>query len=265
MANGGGVPKKTYKKMWVETNEGSTLAQSRRRENAYAPFARNETGINEQVILHDKKPKTPGSGNGLLAEILTEVAVTAAVTGAQAFVEKGIPAIRRYVAARRAKKRAAVASEEVATEVAVHDALISDDAVGSEVSETGAELDTQQWYQLFFEAVAHGAAGSAHQAISAERWAILASARVVDDEETQALASAMRELTPEQLQDRVDRVLEQNPELATQDPAIVMSRLFGDDEDALVVPISVDGADATTPEVSQTFEVAESADDSDKA
>ncbi|MGV2902936.1 hypothetical protein ACNPM4_14790 [Microbacterium sp. AGC62] len=270
MASSGDTPKKVYEKKWVERSAGSTLAQSRRVEGAHAPFARGETGINEQVILHGKKPKTPGSGSGAIAEFLTEVAIAAAVIGAQAFIDKGIPAIKQRLADRRAAKIAAATTEEPDTVVAVVDAHDAVDDVGTEVSETGAEIDTQQWYQLFFEAVAHGAAGSAHQAISAERWAFLASAHVVDDEETQALASAMREITPEQLRDRLDRALEQHPELATEDPATVMRRLFGDDEDAVLLPLPVEGAGDTSGDGRQTFEIIESTvenddDETDKA
>lgn len=263
MATGGDVSSKTYKKMWVETSVDSTLAQSRRVEGAHAPFARGANGIKEQVILHDKKPKTPGGGNGALAEFLTEVAVAAAVMGAQAFIDKGIPAIKQRLADRRAEKIAAATAEEPDTAVAAADAHATADNVGTEVSDTGTEIDTQQWYQLFFEGVTHGAAGSAHQAISAERWAFLASAHVVDDEETQALASAMRELTPEQLRDRLDRALEQHPELATEDPATMMRRLFGDDEDALLLPIPVDETDSISGD-RQTFEIVESTFENDE-
>lgn len=258
---------KTYKKMWVESSAGSTLAQSRRVEGASAPFARNATGINEQVILHDKKPKTPGSGGGILTDLLTEVAIAAAVMGAQAFIDKGIPAIKQKLADRRAQKLAATSASESTSEVVVAEPDATE-PTGTDVASVGAEIDTQQWYQLFFDAVAHGAAGNAHQAISAERWAFLASARVTDDEATQALASAMRELTPEQLRDRLDRVLEQHPELATEDPATVMRRLFGDDE-TLSMPIPVSGADVTAPSEPNTFETIEPVpgdeDESDRA
>lgn len=186
-SSGGGTGK-TYKKMWVETSAGSTLAQSRRVEGASAPFARNATGINEQVILHDKKPKTPGSGGSILTDLLTEVAIAAAVMGAQAFIDKGIPAIKQKLADRRAQKFAAPSAPEPTSEVVAAEPEVMK-PTGTGVASVGAEIDTQQWYQLFFEAVAHGAAGNAHQAISAERWAFLASARVTDDEETQALAA----------------------------------------------------------------------------
>lgn len=255
--SGGDGSAKTYKKMWVESSSGSTLAQSRRVEGASAPFARNATGINEQVILHDKKPKTPESGGSGLADFLTEVAIAAAVVGAQAFIDKGIPAIKQKLADRRAQKLAAVSVPEPASEVVVAEPEVSE-LTGTDVARVGAEIDAQQWYQLFFEAVAHGAAGHAHQAISAARWAFLASARVTDDEAAQALATAMRELTPEQLRDRLDRVLEQHPELATEDPATVLRRLFGDDE-TLPMPMYVGDSDETPPISPRTFEAVEPA------
>jgi hypothetical protein len=240
MASSGGadVPKKVYKKMWVERSAGSELAQSRRVEGAHAPFARGETGIREQVILHDRKPKTSGGSSGALTEFLTDVAVAAAVMGAQAFIEKGIPAIKQRLADRREQRGAAKTVEPPpAKGMVIPNVLNADDGIGSEVAETGAEVETQQWYQLFFESIAHRAAGNAHHAISAEKWMFLASARIVDDEETQALASAMRELSPEQLAERLDRVLEQHPELMTEDPASVMKRLFGEEGDGRLTPI----------------------------
>lgn len=246
MASSGGadVPNKVYKKMWVERSAGSELAQSRRVDGAHAPFARGETGIREQVILHDRKPKTSGGSSGALTEFLTDVAVAAAVMGAQAFIEKGIPAIKQRLADRREQKSAAKTLEPpTAGGVVAPNVLDANDAFGSEVAETGAEVETQQWYQLFFESVAHRAAADAHQAISAEKWMFLASARIVDDEETQALASAMRELSPEQFAERLDRVLEQHPELTTEDPATVMRRLFGEegDEHLTRIPASLTG------------------------
>lgn len=149
-----------------------------------------------------------------MAEFLTEVEIAAALMGAQTFIEKSIPAITQRPAKRRAEKIAAATAEQPDMVAAVVDAHTSVDDIGAEVFETGTEIDTQQWYQLFFEAAVHGAGGSVHQPSSAERWAFLASAQIVDDEETQDLASAMRELALEQLRARLDRALKQHPELA---------------------------------------------------
>lgn len=246
MASSGGadVPRKVYKRMWVERSAGSELAQSRRVEGAHAPFARGETGIREQVILHDRKPKRSGGSSGALTEFLTDVAVAAAVMGAQAFIEKGIPAIKQRLADWADQKNAAKTMEPPAADgVVVINVLNADDGFGSAVAETGAGVETQEWYRLFFESVAHRAAGNAHQVISAEKWVFLASARIVDDEGTQALASAMREFSPEQLNERLNRVLEQHPELITEDPATVVRRLFGEEVDEYLARIPAPLAD----------------------
>lgn len=242
MAGSGGAdtPRKSYKKMWVETAEGSTLAQSRKSPGGNAPFALNDKGIQEQVVLHNKKPKTSG-GDGALAEFLTPIIIAVAVAGAQEFNDKGVPAIQRWFADRQAWKLAAKSAATPSTEVASAE-RDSEAPAGNEVAEIGTEIEAQQWYRLFYDAIAHGAAGRAHLAISAEAWQALASAHVTDPE-TQALAGAMRELTPEQISGGVNRVLEEHPDLRDEDPMVILRRLFGDHPDESLIAIPADQRD----------------------
>ncbi|MBN9613890.1 MAG: hypothetical protein J0H64_10655, partial [Actinobacteria bacterium] len=204
-----------------------------------SPLLRSEgdSSLDTQAIirdLDDDEGRDDDSINALVAAGLIALGAAGALVY-QRFVE---PKVREYVASRRARKEAAFATESVEIVAISTQTTEIAKAVGHEIEESGVTIDGAQWYALFFDAIAHGAAGSAHAAISAEKWQMLANARVPDDGEMQALARAMQELTPDEFNARVDLVIEQHPELLDEDPSTVIGKLRGEAGDALLMPLS---------------------------
>lgn len=218
--------KPTMKKMLVEIPAGATLTPSKKVPGASSPLVHGPDGVTSQAVLHEIPSKMTKLANSGFAELLLNLAVAGAVAGAEAATTKGIPKFKQYLADRQAAaKKIAPAHKANPDSVAI--AETGDP--GDDVVETGPSLTSDQWYQLFFDAVAHGVAGNLHQQISAEKWRQLAGARVDDDPATQELARSMHELTPEEISAGVDHVLVEHPELRGEDPILVLRRLFDDD------------------------------------
>lgn len=260
--NGGeSLPEKIIKPMLVEFSAGSTLTPSQKTPGAYSPLVHGADGVSEQVVLRDMDSDGKSSASDIVSRVVVGLAIAGISIGGTLLAQKVVPKIKTLVADWRAKKGA---DAETLSEVASGPTKDSEVAeqIGDELAEVSTEISSQRWYELFFDAVAHGAAGKAHQAISAESWQALASARVTDDEATQALAQAMRELTPEQVNERVALVLEQHPELLSEDPAIVLSKLFDEGDDALE-PLRLERDDAApeTPRYLAAEEPEQPADD----
>lgn len=75
----------------------------------------------------------------------------------------------------------------------------------------------------------------------------------------------MRELSPEEINEGVDLILEQHPELLDEDPATVLGRLFNADDTTRLVPIPVAGSDEASSISPKTFEaVSDYEDEPDK-
>lgn len=199
--------KPTMKKMLVEIPVGATLTPSKKVPGASSPLVHGPDGVTSQAVLHEIPSKMTKFASSGFAEFLLNL-------------------FKQYLADRHAAaKKIAPAHKENADSVAV--AETSDP--GDDVVETGPSLTSDQWYQLFFDAVAHGVAGNLHQQISTEKWRQLAGAPVDDDPATQELARSMHELTPEEISAGVDHVLVEHPELRDEDPILVLRLLFDDD------------------------------------
>lgn len=218
-----------WEKKLVGRPEGTSYSQSHKgAPGDHSPLLRSDAdqSLATQALIRDLPQRRLSPTGAAVVEVLADITVAAAVLGFNTFVDRGIPAIRKRIAKKR-EERSALASATVGSTVSEPDDAQMSPA--SEVAEVGAEISTREWYQLFFDAVAHGAAGRAHQALSAEAWQALASAHVSDDPETQALAAAMHELTPEQVDERVSRLLDQHPELREEGPEIMLRRLSDPD------------------------------------
>lgn len=238
-------PNIIWEKKLVGRPEGTDYSRSHKgAPGDRSPLLRSgaDQSLAGQALIRDIPERKKSATGSAVVDVLTDIAIAAAIVGLNAFIDKGIPAIKQRVAEKRAQRLAAKSSDTPATDVAAVGKDI-EPPVGDEVAELGTEIDAQLWYRLFFDAVTHGAASRAHQSISAEAWQALASARVTDDPETQALASAMRELTSEEVSDRVDRVLERHPELLNEDSETVLRRLFDHSGDDSLEPLVIERDD----------------------
>lgn len=222
--------KAIMKKMLVEIPAGAELTPSKKVPGASSPLVHGPDGVSSQVVLHEIPSKMTKFMNSGYADFLLDLAVAAAIAGGQAAIKHGVPKFKRYLADRRATAEAgAPARESIPDTVTLAEpGAVETSNLGDDIVETDPSLTSDQWYQLFFDAVAHGVAGKLHQEISAEKWRELASARISDDPATQELAQAMRELSPEEVSAGVDRVLEEHPELRNEDPILLLQRLFDD-------------------------------------
>jgi hypothetical protein len=248
-----GAADKVREIMIVERSANTTLTPSLKVEGGLSPLVHDAKGVQEQVVLFKYEgaeaenngggTRSSGSGGSAAADIVAKLVIAGVIVGATLLVDRVvIPRAKRYWVER--KSRTAVLNTEGtgSAEIAnVPEVEVESPEAGSEVDQSGTEIAAQQWYELFFDAVAHGAASRAHLSISAENWAALASAHVIDDPETQALARAMRALSPEEVAERVDRLLQVHHELLDEDPESVLRKLFGDGADApLLLPIKHD-------------------------
>lgn len=229
MGNEAQSAKPIMKKMLVEIPGGAALTASKKVPGAFSPLVHGPDGVASQAVLHEIPSKMTKLVNSGFAEFLLNLAVAAAVAGGEAAIKKGVPKFKQYLADRARAATEATAREKTPGGIAVaeHGAVETSEP-GDDIVETGPSLTSDQWYQLFFDAVAHGVAGSFHQEISAEKWRQLAAARIDDDPATQELAKAMQQLTPEEISSGVDRVLEEHPELRDEDPSLLLQRLFDD-------------------------------------
>lgn len=239
------VPEVIRELMIVERSVGSTLSQSLKSPGGLSPLVHGTNGVREQVVLYAAKA-VEKTGGGITKEKVILAAVVAGVSiGGTLFFTKVVPKIKQSMADKKAQIDADESVDEAGVEIATQPAPTSEVSrqAGDEIEESGITVESTRWYELFFEALAHRAASNAYGAISAEQWMTLMTARVVDDEDTQALASAMRELAPDEINEKVDLILEQHPELLTEDPGTVVERLFGDEADELLIPIRATSAD----------------------
>lgn len=218
-----------WEKKLVGRPPGTSYSQSHKgAPGDHSPLLRSDADqtLTTQAMIRDLPQRRLSPTGAAAVEVVVDITVAAAVLGINTFIDCGIPAIKRRIA-KKWEELSGLASATVAsTAIEQDDHQVNP---GYEVAEVGTEISTQEWYQLFFDAVAHGAAGRVHQALSADAWQTLASAHVSDDPETQALAAAMRELTPEQIDERVTRALEQHPGLLDAEPEIVLRRLSDPD------------------------------------
>lgn len=222
--------KPIMKKMLVEMPAGAELTPSKKVPGASSPLVHGPDGVSSQVVLHEIPSKMTKFMKSGYADFLLDLAVAAAVAGGEAAIKHGVPKFKRYLADRRATAAAEASAQESPpdTVALAESGAVKTNNPGDDIVETDPSLTSDQWYQLFFDAVAHGVAGKLHQQISAEKWRELASARIADDPATQELAQAMRELSPEEVSAGVDRVLEEHPELRNEDPILLLQRLFDD-------------------------------------
>ncbi|MFT4212508.1 MAG: hypothetical protein QM626_11630 [Microbacterium sp.] len=230
MGNEAQNAKPIMKKMLVEIPAGAELTPSKKILGASSPLVHGRDGVSSQVVLHEIPSKMTKFMHSRYADFLLDLAVAAAIAGGEAAIKHGVPKFKQYLADRRATAAANAPARDSSPDTV---ALAKPGAVetsdpGDDIVETDPSLTSDQWYQLFFDAVAHGVAGKLHQEISAEKWRELANAQIVDDPATQELAQAMRELSPEEVSAGVDRVLEEHPELRNEDPILLMQRLFDD-------------------------------------
>ncbi|WP_156459421.1 hypothetical protein [Microbacterium sp. Leaf436] len=261
MAAGGGdiVPEVIRELMIVERSVGSTLSQSLKSPGGLSPLVHGAGGVREQVVLYATKAIEKSSGSVTREKVILAAVVAGVSIGGTLLVTKGVPKIKQVWADKKAEAQDIEAESEAGSEIATVPAPTNDVSrqAGDEIEESVIEITSEQWFTLFFEALAHRAASNAHRAISAEQWATLVSARILDDEGTRELASAMRELTPEEINERVDLILEKHPELLTEDPETVVERVFGEESDALLLPIQTQGS--VMPQ--RAFEITEPTDD----
>lgn len=237
-------PKIVWEKKLVGRPEGTSYSQSRKgAPGDQSPLLRSDVdqSLATQVLIRDLPQRRLSPTGAAVVEVLADITVAATVLGINTFIDRGIPAIKRRIAKKREDK-SALASAPVGSTMREPDDL--DVSPSSEVVHVGTVISTRDWYQLFFDAVAHGAAGRAHQTLSTEAWQALASAQVHDDPETQALAAAMRELSPEQIDERVGRLLDQHPELLEEEPEVVLQRLFDPDASARLRHLEADEPDS---------------------
>ncbi|WP_336627448.1 MULTISPECIES: hypothetical protein [unclassified Microbacterium] len=234
MGNEAQNAKPIMKKMLVEIPAGAELTPSKKVPGASSPLVHGPDGVSSQVVLHEIPSKMTKFINSGYADFLLNLAVAAAIAGGEAAIKHGVPKFKQYLADRRATAAAEAPERESTPErVAIAEpGAVTTSTPGDDVVETDPSLTSDQWYQLFFDAVAHGVAGKVHQGISAEKWRELAGARIADDPATQELAQAMRELSPEEVSAGVDRVLEEHPELRNEDPTLLLQRLFDDNAKA---------------------------------
>ncbi|MDI6023160.1 hypothetical protein QBL02_06335 [Leucobacter sp. UT-8R-CII-1-4] len=253
MAAGGGevVPEVIRELMVVERSVGSTLSPSLKSPGGLSPLVHGASGVREQVVLYATNAIEKSSGSGTREKVILAAVVAGVSIGGTLLVVKGVPKIKQFLADKKLKTQESEIAEAAASEVEVSTALPSTELrqVEDEVDVTAVELTKEQWFALFFESLAHRAAGRAHAAISVEQWETLVSARILNDEGTQSLASALRELTPEQINEKVDLILEAHPDLLTEDPEVVVERVFGDGADALLMPVQR----SEVTEATQTF------------
>ncbi|MBF4562678.1 hypothetical protein ITJ43_11060 [Microbacterium sp. VKM Ac-2870] len=223
--------KPIMKKMLVEMPAGAELTPSKKVPGASSPLVHGPDGVSSQVVLHEIPSKMTKFMKSGYADFLLDLAVAAAIAGGEAAIKHGVPKFKQYLAERRATATAeAPARESTSSTVAFAEpGVVETSNPGDDIVETDPSLSSDQWFQLFFDAVAHGVAGKRHEEISAEKWRELASARIADDPATQELARAMRELLPEEVSVGVDRVLKEHPELRNEDPIVLLQRLFDDD------------------------------------
>ena len=263
MAAGGGevVPEVIRELMIVERSVDSTLSQSLKSPGGLSPLVHGAGGVREQVVLYATKAIEKSSESTALDKVILAAVVAGVSIGGTLLVTKGVPKIKQVWADKRAMAQDIEVEPEVGSKVTTVPAPTTDVSrqAGDESEGSAIEITSEQWFTLFFEALAHRAASNAHRAISAEQWSTLVSARILDDEGTQELASAMRELTPEAINERVDLILEKHPELLTEDPETVVERVFGEESDALLLPIRTQGS--ATPQ--QGFEIIESTVEND--
>lgn len=212
-------------KVTIEYPVGSDLSPSRKTPGAHAPLVHTDKGIGSQVVVHRGKPRELSPTGKAAVDLLVDVGVSLLIMGANEFIERGVPAIKNRIAERRARRISASVAQQPESDENDSSA-IEEQRIDSDVAEQAEEIDVRDWYQLLFDAIAHGAAARTHEHISIERWNKLAGSRVLGDPEAQALASAMRELTPEEFRERVDRVLEAHPELANEEPESIITKLF---------------------------------------
>lgn len=234
MGNEAQNAKPIMKKMLVEIPAGAELTPSKKVPGASSPLVHGPDGVSSQVVLHEIPSKMTKFMNSGYADFLLNLAVAAAIAGGEVAIKHGVPKFKQYLADRRATAATeAPERESTPDRVAIAEpGTVTTSTPGDDVIETDPSLTSDQWYQLFIDAVAHGVAGKVHQGISAEKWRELASARIADDPATQELAQAMRELSPEEVSAGVDRVLEEHPELRNEDPILLLQRLFDDNAKA---------------------------------
>lgn len=236
------LPDKVRKLMVVEYGAGGELSPSHKSEGGFSPLVHGANGVDEQAVLFDYDDKESNTAGQILVA-LGIVAVTAATT---VVVDRVVvPRVKRWWSNWRNKTVVEEPSDgapsiELDAQTAPGSGLA--DQVRTEV-EASTEVTSEQWFQLLFDAIAHGAAGNRHNQISAERWGELATAHVVDDPEIQSLANAMRELSPEEISERIDRALEAHPELAREDPESIISTLLGNARDPQPNPIPLTSDD----------------------
>lgn len=260
MAADAGAADKVREIMIVERSANTTLTPSLKVEGGLSPLVHDAKGVQEQVVLFNYDGteaenngggiRSSGSGGSAAADIVAKFVIAGVIVGATLLVDRVvIPRAKRYLAERKSRTAALNAEGTVSAEIAnVPEVEVESPETKSEVDQSGTEIAAQQWYELFFDAVAHGAASRAHLSISAENWAVLASAHVIDDPETQALARAMRALSPEEVAARVDRLLQEHPELLNEDPESVLRKLFEDGaDDPLLLPIKRDDVASEGP------------------
>lgn len=231
MANEAQNAKPVLKKMLVEIPANAALTASKKVPGAFSPLVHGPDGVASQAVLHEMPSKMAKFAKSGFAEVLLDLAVAAAVAGGEAAIKKGIPKIRQYLAARRvvAAEESSVGGEQAGGVALAERNLAVTCAPRDDVVYVPASLTSDEWYQLFFDAVAHGVASHLHQEISAAEWGQLAGARIEDDAATQELANAMRELSPKEVSAGVARVLKERPELRDKDPLLVLQQLIEDE------------------------------------
>lgn len=234
MGNEAQKAKPILKKMLVEIPAGAELTPSKKVPGASSPLVHGPDGVSSQVVLHEVPRKMTKFTSSGYADFLLNLTVAAAIAGGEAAIKHGVPKFKQYLADRRATAAAEAPARKSSPDgvTIAEPGAVKTSKLGDDIVEADPSLTSDQWYQLFFDAVAHGAAGKLHQEISAEKWRELAAARITDDPATQGLAQAMRELAPEEVSAGVDRVLEEHPELRNEDPIFLLQRLFDDNAKA---------------------------------
>lgn len=195
-----------------------------------------EPGIATQVILRDvpedgsetERDELPlseadsGAGDsdsGAVAILILVVA--AAAVGTTLAVQAAVPKVRSWWK----RWRGAIASRKA--QAAVEPLSVSDPVEKVSVDRSLPLVSGEEWLTGFVNTLTHAAETARHRQLSADAWSAITNVRVVDDEGVQAFADALREMTPEQIEQRVFLMLEQDPDAFDRDAILALLQLLG--------------------------------------
>lgn len=221
------------KMMWVEF-EGD-LSPSRKTPGAHSPLVHGEDGVREQAVLYDIEDDEeytdaePDDGEAEISPevLLAIVGAALVVTVAGVVVVKNvIPRIKVWWATRRLKKELATAEARENVKVDASQIVVLDAMPAESSPQPGDELEVSGDAMSNAERQARFKAMLLARAFSDAQWKKLSRARIEDDT-SRELVAAMQSLTPQDVADRLNLLLEKNPTLLDDKTSAALARTFG--------------------------------------